>query len=350
MRIRPTRVGPGLLLLLGLLLAACGAQKGPYQAQLYVFGTLVEVTLHDVTAAKGREAVSRIRKEFQRMHHEWHAWEPGPLVDLNRSLAEGRDAEVPESIIPLIARSKTLYERSDGLFNPAIGGLLDLWGFQANEPPDGPLPPQSEIDAWVAQDPGMDDLTLRDGVLHSTNPAVQLDFGAFAKGYAVDIAIDHLREMGVQNAIVNAGGDLRAIGSKDGEPWRVGVRHPQGEGVLAAITVQGDEAVFTSGNYERFRESEGVRYPHILDPRTGMPVRGITSVTVLHDNGAEADAAATALVVAGEKDWNRIARKMGIRLVMLVVDDGTVYMNPAMRERVEFSGEPPPVEFGEPLR
>ncbi|HKJ77216.1 MAG TPA: FAD:protein FMN transferase [Gammaproteobacteria bacterium] len=350
MTARPTRVGAGLVLLISLALAACSAQKGPYKAQLYVFGTLVEITLRDVTAAKGREAIARIREEFQRMHREWHAWEPGPLVDLNRAIAEGRDAEVPASIIPLIARSKTLYERSDGLFNPAIGGLLDLWGFQANEPPDGPLPPREEIEAWVAKDPGMDDLTLRDGVLHSDNPAVQLDFGAFAKGYAVDIAIEHLREMGVENAIVNAGGDLRAIGSKGGEPWRIGVRHPQGDGVLAAIEVSGDEAVFTSGNYERFREHEGVHYMHILDPRTGMPVKDVTSVTVIHDNGAEADAAATALVVAGEKDWNRIARKMGIRLVMLVVDDGTVYMNPAMRERVEFSGEAPPVEFGEPLR
>ena len=346
----PFRVGAAPVVLLALALAACSAPKGPYQAQLYVFGTLVEISLRDVTAAKGREAIARIREEFQRMHHDWHAWEPGPLVDLNEAIAAGRDAEVPQSIIPLIERSKTLYEKSDGLFNPAIGGLLELWGFQANEPPDGPLPSDEAIEDWVAQDPGMDDLTLQGGVLHSDNPAVQLDFGAFAKGYAVDIAIEHLREMGVENAIVNAGGDLRAIGSKDGEPWRIGVRHPQGEGVLAAIEVSGDEAVFTSGNYERFREHEGVHYMHILDPRTGMPVREVTSVTVIHDNGAEADAAATALVVAGEDEWNRIARQMGIRYVMLVVDDGTVYMNPAMRERVAFSGEPPPVRFGEALQ
>ena len=345
----PSRLGAGLLLV-GLLLAGCGAGKGPYQAQLYVFGTLVEITLHDVTAAKGRQAVSRIRREFQRMHRDWHAWEPGPLVDLNRAIAEGREAEVPESIIPLIVRSKTLYAQSDGLFNPALGGLLGLWGFQADEPPDGPPPPDAAIEAWVAKDPGMDDLTLDDGVLHSDNPAVQLDFGAFAKGYAVDIAIRHLREMGVQNAIVNAGGDLRAIGSKGGEPWRIGVRHPQGEGVLGAIAVEGDEAVFTSGNYERYREHEGVHYMHILDPRTGMPVQGVTSVTVIHDNGAEADAAATALVVAGEKDWNRIARQMGVRHAMLVVDDGTVYMNPAMEDRVRFSGPRPKIVLGEPLR
>lgn len=349
MRPRPIRFGLAFALCLGLLLTGCGRSQ-PHQAQLYVFGTLVEIVLWDVSPAKGEQAIGRIRKEFQRMHREWHAWEPGPLVELNEAIAAGRPAEVPDSIIPLIEHSRVLYDRSEGLFNPAIGGLLELWGFQANEPPDGPPPSPESIEAWVAKDPGMDDLALRDGILHSSNPAVQLDFGAFAKGYAVDIAIRHLRRMGIDNAIINAGGDLRAIGSKDGAPWRVGVRHPQGEGVLAAIEVTGDEAVFTSGNYERFREHEGVHYMHILDPRTGMPVEGVTSVTVIHDNGAEADAAATALVVAGRDDWNRIARRMGIRYVMLVVDDGTVYMNPAMRERVAFNGTPPEVVVEAPLQ
>jgi thiamine biosynthesis lipoprotein len=187
----------------------------------------------------------------------------------------------------------------------------------------------------------MDDLTFDDGVLRSTNPAVQLDFGAFAKGVAVDHAIDILRAHGINNAIVNGGGDLRAIGSKGGAPWRVGIRHPQGEGVLAALEVRGDESVFTSGNYERYREHEGVRYAHILDPRSGLPVDGITSVTVIHENGGIADAAATALVVAGVENWHRIARQMGIHYVMLVDEAGTVYMNPAMQQRIEFSAEAP---------
>ncbi|MCW8827466.1 MAG: FAD:protein FMN transferase, partial [Gammaproteobacteria bacterium] len=297
-----------------------------------------------------QKAVSRISEDFQRMHHEWHAWKPGPLVQINRALAQGQSVRVLPSLIPIIKQSSVLSQQSEGLFDPAIGGLLSLWGFQSDGRPNGPPPDAEAIARWVQAEPHMADLTLDGDMLSSTNPAVQLDFGAFAKGYAVDLAIARLREAGIDNAIINAGGDLRSIGSKNGKPWRVGVRHPQGEGVLATIEVSGDESVFTSGNYERYREHEGVRYNHILDPRTGMPVNGVTSVTVLHDNGAVADAAATALVVAGPEAWHRIARQMGIKFVMLVDDAGVVYMNPAMQHRVEFQAEPPgDIRLSDPL-
>ncbi len=338
-----------LLLFITLSVAGCSPEPQRHDYQLYVFGTLVDISLWDVDEARASEAIATIGSDFQRMHREWHAWEPGPLVSLNESIAAGREAEVPESLLPIIEQSQQLFRQSDGLFNPAIGGLLGLWGFQSSERPNGPPPAAEAIAAWVASAPGMDDLHISDGVLRSDNPQVQLDFGAFAKGYAVDLAIERLRAMGIENAIVNAGGDLRAIGSKSGEPWRIGVRHPQGNGVLAAIAVQGDEAVFTSGNYERYREYEGVHYTHILDPRSGMPVEGVTSVTVIHDNGAVADAAATALVVAGPEEWPRIARQMGIKYVMLVDDAGTVYLNPAMRERVDFGDALPPLQLGPEL-
>lgn len=338
-----------LMLLLFTAVAGC-ARPEAQQFQLYVFGTLVDITLWDVPRDTGQEAIARLNGDFQKMHHDWHAWKPGPLVDINRAIAAGKPARVIPSLRPIIERSRQLEAQSDGLFNPAIGGLLALWGFQSDTPPSGPPPSPESIAGWVQQAPSLADVHLDGARLVSTNPAVQLDFGAFAKGYAVDLAIERLREFGIHNAIVNAGGDLRAIGSKGGEPWRVGVRHPQGGGVLAAIEVKGDESVFTSGNYERYREYEGVHYQHILDPRTGKPVEGVTSVTVIHDNGAEADAAATALVVAGVEEWHRIARQMGIRYVMLVDDAGTIYMNPAMRERIIFQGDPPTdIVISEPL-
>lgn len=340
-----------LLTLLALWLSACNAPPQSEQYQVYVFGTLVDITLYGADEERSQQAIRRITQEFQRMHHDWHAWEPGPLVDINKQIAAGEAATVIPSLIPIIEQSKELSRKSDGLFDPAIGGLLNLWGFQSSERPNGPPPAAEAIRRWVEAAPRMDDITLDGDTLHSSNSAVQLDFGAFAKGYAVDIAIDHLREMGIDNAIINAGGDLRAIGSKGGEPWRVGIRHPQGEGVLASLEVSGDESVFTSGNYERYREHEGVHYNHILDPRTGMPVDGVTSVTVIHDNGAEADAAATALVVAGPQEWHRIATQMGIEYVMLVDDAGTVYMNPAMQRRIHFeNGMPENLVISAPLK
>lgn len=340
-----------LILLFAILqLSGCTRPAASYQHQIYVFGTIVDISLWDVTEQQSQQAAALITQDFQRMHHEWHAWEPGPLTDINRAIAKGEPVPVIASLIPIIEQSKLLYNSSEGLFNPTIGRLLNLWGFQSSERPNRPPPAATEIEALVAADPGMDDISLEEGVLVCSNPQVQFDFGAFAKGYAIDLAIERLRSIGVSNAIVNGGGDLRVIGRHGDRPWRVGIRHPQGEGVLASIEVEGDESVFTSGNYERFNEYEGVRYNHILDPRTGWPVTGITSVTVIHGSGAVADAAATALVVAGKKDWHRIARKMGIRYVMLVDEEGTVYMNPAMKKRVQFQpGEEPGIEISEPL-
>lgn len=328
--------------LLLLLLVACSRTPQSETVEIYVFGTLATITVWDAEPDARDAAMAEITQTFQQMHHEWHAWKPGPLVEINQAIARGEQAiALSPSIASLITRSQQLYRQSEGLFNPAIGGLLGLWGFQGDGRPNGPPPDKAAIARWVSAAPGMDDLSVGDGVVRATNPTVQLDFGAFAKGVAVDHAIDILRAHGIENAIVNAGGDLRAIGSKGGAPWRVGIRHPQGTGVLAALEVTGDESVFTSGNYERYREHEGVRYAHILDPRSGMPVEGITSVTVIHENGGIADAAATALVVAGVENWHRIARQMGIHYVMLVDDAGTVYMNPAMQQRVEFTGDRP---------
>ena len=331
------------------MLAGCSQRDELYESQIYVFGTLADVSVWGVKEEKARAAVNAIAADFQREHHEWHAWEPGPLVDINKAIAAGKPVQVPASILPLITRSREISDLSEGLFNPSIGRLLNLWGFQSSERPNGPPPSRAAVAKLVDAHPSMDDLTLKGDMLYSSNPAVQLDFGGIAKGYAVDLALQHLRQLGVNNAIVNAGGGLGVIGRHGDRPWRVGIRHPQGKGILASLDVNDGESVHTSGNYERFREYEGVHYAHILDPRTGWPVDSITSCTVISKDGTLADAAATALVIAGVKDWHRLAKKMGIKYVMLVDEAGTVYMNPAMAARVKFTSEKPPIEISAPL-
>jgi thiamine biosynthesis lipoprotein len=126
------------------------------------------------------------------------------------------------------------------------------------------------------------------------------------------------------------------------KPWLIGIRHPNGTDVLAALAVSGEESVISSGNYERFREYEGVRYSHIIDPRNGKPAQGLSSVTVIARSGALADAASTALTVAGLQDWHRIARQMGVKYVMLMDEKGIIYVNPAMAKRVQFPADKKP--------
>jgi thiamine biosynthesis lipoprotein len=321
-----------------LLLSGCTAPPADYHQSLFIFGTLVDITVHDSPEQQAEAAVAAVDDDFQRMHREWHAWKPGgELVALNRRLASGETTPVSDFLLPLLRQARTLSIQSDGLFNPAIGRLIALWGFHSDEPPPGPPPPNAEIERLLAGKPDMQAVVIEGNQVSSDNPLVQLDLGGFAKGYALNQAIARLRSLGVGNAIVNAGGDLCVSGRHGDRPWQVGIRHPQGEGVIAALAVADGECVLTSGNYERYREYEHVRYAHILDPRSGWPVRHVASATVIHADGGVADAAATALTVAGPEDWQRIARGMGLRYVMLVDERGTVYMSPAMAERVRFA-------------
>ena len=188
----------------------------------------------------------------------------------------------------------------------------------------------------------MNDILIEENQLSSSNPMVKLGFGGFAKGFAVDAAISALKQHGIHNAIVNIGGDLRAIGSHGKRPWIIGIRHPRQNGMIASVALHHDESMFTSGDYERFFQYEGKRYPHIIDPRTGQPANQATSVTVLHSSASLADAAATALFVAGDH-WPTIANSMGVEHVMLVRPDGKIEMTPMMTDRVQLISKQEPV-------
>jgi thiamine biosynthesis lipoprotein len=327
--------------LLALALAACGRGPAPvHEARILAFGTLVDVSVHGVDRALAERAFAVLEADFDWMHEAWHAWRPGTLERFNRGCASGEPFALEPDLRPLIALATGLSERSGRLFNPAIGRLVDLWGFHADQPRPG-VPPAEAIAPLVAAEPHMGEIRMQDLEARCLDPMVQLDFGGFAKGFGVDRAVEALQDLGIDDAIVNAGGDLRAIGRRGDRPWRVGVRHPRDpEGVYAALELAGDESVFTSGDYERFYEVDGQRYHHILDPRTGYPARGTAAVTVVHDDATEADAAATALFVAGPQGWREVAARMGIRQVMLITTGNEVLMTPEMAERVRLLVEP----------
>ncbi len=343
----PVKIPRAWAVLLILALNACGTQPAQlHQRQFLLFGTLVDISIWSADKKKAENAIAQITADLEKMHHEWHAWHDSPLTRLNKALAAGQPGTVPPPMIPLLQKSIALSDASDGLFNPAIGKLINVWGFQQDDAPNSTPPDAARIHALVTQQPTMQDLTLAQDQITSRNPHAQLDFGAIAKGYAVDLAIEKLRTLGIHNAIINAGGNLRAIGTHGDRPWRIGIRNPRGPGVLASIEARGDESMLTSGDYERFFEYQGKRYHHIIDPRTGYPARGLASVTasvtVIYPDAATADAASTALFVAGPPRWRDIAKKMDIQYIMIVDDKGNVTMTPAMAERVRFELKPAP--------
>ena len=333
-----------------LLLTACSKKQGAYYEQFLGFGTLVEVKIWGVSEKRGKQLVNIVAEDINYMHRVWHAWKPGSLSRVNDLLRTGEKFTLGPAVIPVLKEAQKLAAQSGNLFNPAMGNLIKLWGFASDKLPEGPPPDPSEIKALLDKNPTMSDVTI-DGIeFQSSNPDVKLDLGGFAKGFAVDLVIKHLQDLGIKNAIVNAGGDLRAIGKHGDRAWRVGIRDPRGEGVLASVDTQGDESIFTSGDYERFYEYQGQRYHHIIDPRSGYPAKGVTSVTVFDTQAGRADAAATAIFVAGVEGWYEVARKMGVTGVMLIAEDGTIYMTPNLKDRIYFDVDPrPTVILSDPL-
>ena len=325
------------LFLICLVMASSACRQPPAEIHrtFLALGTLVEVTLYDVPEPKAERLLDAVEADFRRRHRDWHAWEESPVTRVNRAFAERRCIEPPAVLVPLLAPATRLAESSGHLFNPAIGRLIALWGFHAETYPDHP-PPQAEIRTLVSARPRMTDLYRNtEGQLCSRNPAVALDFGGFAKGWAIGEVARLLQNRGVRNAVIDAGGDLQALGRHGDRRWRIGIRDPdRRDAVLGALEVGDGESVFTSGDYERFFVWQGRRYHHILDPRTGYPATGARSVTVVHPDPAVADAAATALFVAGSGRWPAVAHRMGVAQVLLVAPDGSLEASPDMADRL----------------
>ena len=334
-----------------LLLAACDGKEPLYQEQGYVFGTLVDVTVYGESGPRARQAANEVLKEFQRLHNMLHAWQPSELSELNAAFAKGEGRVVSPELAAMLRDAAQLSLQSQGLFNPAIGGLVQQWGVHADEV-KAALPGEKQIAALVAAKPQMGDIVFlpsphegegageRGKLVRSSNKAVRLDLGGYAKGYALDRAAGILRKQGIRNALVNIGGNVFALGQHGKRPWRVGVQHPRKPGALAILELRDGEAIGTSGDYQRYFTLGDMRYCHLIDPRSGRPVQGVQAVTVL-TRGAHAgvlsDAVSKPLFVAGAGGWRAAAVQLNLPEAMLVDDLGNIHLTAGMQKRLEFA-------------
>jgi thiamine biosynthesis lipoprotein len=330
------------LLLLTLLLSACGKEPF-YQEQGYVFGTLVEVSVYGAEEAKAKQAVGSVLKEFQRLHDMLHAWKPSELSELNAAIAQGKSKQVSPELAEMLQGAAQLSAQSDGLFTPSIGGLIQTWGFQADDF-KAVLPDEKKIAALVKANPQMSEISILSHnaweTASSRNRTVKLDLGGYAKGYALDRAIAMLKQQGIHNALVNIGGNVMALGTHGSRPWRVGIQHPRKPGALATLELHDGEAIGTSGDYQRYFEFDGKRYCHLIDPRTGQPVQGVQAVTILTHGvraGLLSDAASKPLFISGVNGWRSAAAKMQLEEALLIDAQGVVHLTAAMQKRLEFT-------------
>lgn len=327
------------------MLAGCG-KESLYQEEGYVFGTRVEVSIYGASEAISRIAVASVMHEFQRLHDLLHAWKPSELSGLNNALANNNAQEISPELASILQDATSLSVQSAGPFNPAIGGLIQEWGFQADEF-KAELPDEKRISARVQAQPQMSDLVFvpsavsKGRVLASSrNPSVQLDLGGYAKGYALDRAAALLKQQGIHNALINIGGNVLALGKYGSRPWRIGIQHPRKPGPLATLELHDGEAIGTSGDYQRYFEVRGKRYCHLIDPFSGYPVMGVQAVTIL-TRGAQAgvlsDAASKPLFISGVLGWRAAAQKMQLTEAMLIDAEGVVHLTARLQKRLEFT-------------
>ena len=332
---------PLLLLLLLLFLSACTRTEPIHRTTGRVFGTVVELQIYGGSPERAAQLGRAVLSEFDRLHHKFHAWQPSMLTGLNEAIARGEPFAADAEMVGLLQSATILAERSENLFNPAIGGLVRLWGFHSStfEPRD---PAAADIARWVAANPRLSDLRYRGASISSVNQAVMLDLGGYAKGYALDRAALILRAGGVKAALVNVGGNVLAIGRPGARPWMVGIHDPRGEGTLASVALHDNEAMGTSGDYQRYFVKEGKRHPHIIDPRSGQTVDLVASVTVITGGGSDAglrsDGNSKPLFVTGPAGWEAMADRMGLKEVLLIDANKRFLMTPAMRSRLAASG------------
>ena len=230
----------------------------------------------------------------------------------------------------LMEQALEICRRTDGALDLSIYPIVRAWGFTTGS---YQVPDEAEIQALlplvdyrkIQYDAADGDVTLPEGM--------KIDLGSVAKGYAGQLAAQMLREHGVQSALLNLGGNVQTVGAKpDGSPWQIGIKDPQGEDAMMVLSVE-DQAVVTSGGYERYFEQDGQTYWHIMDPSTGHPAdSGLISVTIVGDEGVVCDGLSTALFVMGLEKAADLWAQSGDFEAVFVTASGEVYITEGLRD------------------
>lgn len=315
--------------------AGCGRRAVSYEATELHLGTAVEIAALGPDRTALEAAVNAAFAEIKRLEAMLSVQRPdSELNTVNRS-AGGPPVPVSAELFEVVRRSLEVSKESDGAFDPTVGALRGVWSFDPDDPraaTDAELAARLPLVSWKGVI-----LDREHRAVGLAKPGMSLDLGGIAKGYIVDRALARLREAGVTQALVNAGGDLYALGARGDRPWSIGLQDPRDRGRLIARLSVKDLALATSGDYERFFIMNGVRYSHVLDPHTGRPARGCRSVTVAAPAAWQADAYATAVFVLGPRDGPALAERLGLA-VIVIDNEGRRYTSKNWKGRIEWLG------------
>ncbi len=315
----------GLIIVSLFLLLSCSQQAQYQHLSGATMGTRYNISAALPQGVSKAAVQQQIDKQLENINHSMSTWRDDSLISQFNQAAVGTSLEVDADFIAVLDISRHVYQASAGAFNPAIGALVDLWGF-------GPRLsvaqlqsiPSEEAIAEAMQNSVFSSLTNK-GLLLKKNSNIRLDFSAVAKGYGVDVLAKVLRDFGVVHYMVEIGGEIATLGNNPkGKAWRIGIESPENvRGQLITAVSVHQAAMATSGDYRNFFDIDGQHYSHTIDPRTGKPISNpLASVTVMADSVALADAWATALTVMGEKQALEVAEALNLAVYLISHKDG----------------------------
>lgn len=326
------KIFPALILTLSLLLSGCGAASStdtlddtPQSTELYAMDTVMTLTAYGEHAQEGLDAAS---EEIQRLDSLFSiSSESGDILPLN----EKKSGTLSKDTASLLKRALEISKSTDGIFDCTIAPVMEAWGFPSG---NYRVPGKEELSALLSH---VDYRQVQlDGNSASLPQDVEIDLGGIAKGYTSNRVMEVFKDQGVTSGIISLGGNVQALGLKpDGSKWRVAIQNPNNAEDNFAVVEAQDEAIITSGGYQRYFDEGNVRYHHIIDPRTGYPANsGLSSVTIISKDGTLADGLSTSLFIMGLSDasayWKAHSDEFD---AVLMTDDGQVYITKGIEDR-----------------
>lgn len=289
-------------------------------------GSRFQITLVDKDSISAERNIDQAIAEITRIENLISEWRPETQISQVNQNAGIKPVKVDKEVFDLTKKGLYFSKLTDGAFDISIVAMDKIWKFDdsMNE-----LPSEQAIKESV-RNVGYQNIILdsTNSTIFLKNPGMKIGFGSIGKGYAADKTRDLMKSMGVKAGIIDASGDISTWGTQpDGKPWAIGINNPFNDHKMAAILYFKENAVTTSGSYEKYAEIHGKRYSHIMNPKTGYPSTGLTSVTITGPNATMANGFSTSVMVLGEKDGLKLLKPFPEYHYLLITDKGKIIKN-----------------------
>lgn len=312
-----------LALGLAFLLGACSQPPAEVKLAGRTMGTGYHVSFfHDGTLALPADIQAEIDARLVEVNNQMSHYQGDSEISLFNASTSTAPFKISPGFAKVVGEALRIGRLSGGAYDITLGPVVNLWSFGPEKRPDQ-VPSDQEL-AQRLSEVGQDKLHLSGNELVKDRGDINLNLSSIAKGYGVDVVAEYLESLGIEDYVVEIGGELRSHGSKpQQQPWRIAIEKPSdGEQAIQEVVTPGNMAVATSGDYRNYFEENGVRYSHLIDARTGKPIQNrLVSVTVLAPSCMEADGMSTAISVLGPEQGLALAKDQGLAVFMIVKTD-----------------------------